>query len=381
MAKSLTAKDDPLRIAFVVHDYNRFGGHSRYVAELATRFSQHHEVHVFSNTVHAEEGNRIHFHKVPALRTTALATILTFAIPSFFQVSMDFDIVHIQGFCGPRGNVVTTHMCNEAWRRSIQRLDGGVSLRELITCVITSALERRLYGRAHNCQVIAISHRVARDVAGLYGCRAPMRTIYHGVDLDVFSPQTRRRYRCEVRQKLGIAEDETAFLFVGNLRKGARQCIQALARLKIGTLLVVSPSHNDALREIAERSNCGNRVKWLGFAQQVERYYAAADALLLPTPHDAFGLVVTEAMACGLPVIVSREAGASELIHHGVNGLLLGDLNDESLLAELMQSLQQDPTRAARLGCEARKTMEAFPWDAVAEQTMQVYRDAAKRGF
>jgi glycosyltransferase involved in cell wall biosynthesis len=107
-----------MRIAFVVHDYHRGGGHSRYVAELATRFSQDHEVHVFANRVERAQEEHVIFHKVPALRNNVMTTLFSFAITSKFVVGQDFDIIHSQGFCGPHSNVITTHICNQAWSRS-----------------------------------------------------------------------------------------------------------------------------------------------------------------------------------------------------------------------------------------------------------------------
>ena len=106
----------------------------------------------------------------------------------------------------------------------------------------------------------------------------------------------------------------------------------------------------------------------------MEKAYAAADAFVLPTPYDAFAMVVSEAMACALPVIVSREAGASELIKHGVNGLLLADAT-VSELAQRMDSLERDRPWAAQLGCAARKRVESLSWDTVAQQTMGVYQE------
>src|SRR6266478_4836535 len=66
-----------MKIAFVVHDYHRAGGHSRYVVELAERFGRDHEVHVFANTFSSDENTTVRFHHLPALRLTALTTILT----------------------------------------------------------------------------------------------------------------------------------------------------------------------------------------------------------------------------------------------------------------------------------------------------------------
>jgi UDP-glucose:(heptosyl)LPS alpha-1,3-glucosyltransferase len=169
------------------------------------------------------------------------------------------------------------------------------------------------------------------------------------------------------------------FLYVGDLRKGARRAILALSRNPEGRLLFVSRSAAEPYRRYAEAAGVADRVCFAGATNQVERIYAAADAFVHPTPYDAFGMVVSEAMACGLPVIVSKEAGASELIQHGVNGLLLTDLTNEGELAGHMRCLYENRVWAVELGAAARTRVESLSWDAVAEQTMRVYREALRR--
>src|SRR5690606_33770566 len=97
-----------LRIAFVVHDYHRVQGHSRYVAELAERFAADHEVHVFANRFEDLPPGIVP-HKVPALRFSALATIFSFVVPASLMVGRGFDIVHAQGFTVFSPDVVTAH--------------------------------------------------------------------------------------------------------------------------------------------------------------------------------------------------------------------------------------------------------------------------------
>ena len=369
-----------LRIAFVVHDYHRAGGHSRYVAELATRFAKEHEVHVFANRIEGDAQSPIRFHRVPAWRANAFTTVLSFILPVTFQIGRGFDIIHSQGFCGLRGNVFTGHICNRAWHLGLQQLEGGATWRESIFNAMGSTLEYALYRFRRRSEVIAISHRVAGDLVRFYSCPAPIHVIHHGVDLDLFSPSQRPRWRSAVRNELGLNENEMVFLYVGDLRKGARRCIQALAELKTGRGLFVSRSDSASYQRTANDAGVQDRVLFTGPTDRVERYYAAADALLLPTPYDAFGMVVSEAMASGLPVIVSREAGASELIQHGRNGLLLENVTDAAELVRHMRSLTENRTWAAELGCAARKTVEPMTWDAVAGKTMQVYEELLPGG-
>ena len=362
-----------MKIAFVVHDYRRREGHSRYVVELATRFAREHEVHVFANEIEEEENRAIHFHHVPAWRPNALASILSFALSATFAVRGRFDIIHNQGLCGLRGNVFTAHICNRAWHRALEAASGSLSAKEWISGTTLSVLEHLFYRSARKSRIIAVSERIAGDLRREYGCQAPISVVYHGVDRNTFRPARENPVRAAVRAECGLLPEETAFLFVGDMRKGGRQSIRALAKLAQGKLLFVSRSPVETYRALASELGISERVRFLGVTGQVQRYYAAADALVLPSHYDSFGMVVTEAMASALPVIVSRQAGASELIQPGINGLLLENFADWEALAANMRLLASDPALAVRLGAAARRTAENYSWDVTAAQTMRVY--------
>jgi UDP-glucose:(heptosyl)LPS alpha-1,3-glucosyltransferase len=210
-------------------------------------------------------------------------------------------------------------------------------------------------------------------VGDMYHCTAPISVIYHGVDLEAFTPAHENPLRSMVRAQWGLNADEMAFLFVGDMRKGGRQCIHALSQLPAGKILFVSRSAIEPYQALVAELGLTQRVKFAGTSSHVEQFYAAADALLLPTHYDTFAMVVAEAMAAALPVIVSREAGASELIEPGVNGLLLEDFSDAGELAGKMRLLLEDRGLAARIGLAARRTVERHSWDYVAAQTMLIY--------
>lgn len=369
----------PMKIAFVVHDYRRMEGHSRYVVELATRFAKDHEVHVFANHIEADD-DRIRFHHIPAWRSSALASILSFAVEATLRVRGNFDIIHNQGLCGLRGNVFTAHICNRAWHRSLRQASGGLNFREWVSGTTLSMLEQWFYSSHRHGYVIAVSQRIADDLRTLYHAKMPMRVIYHGVDLQTFTPEQRPGVRDSVRGACGIADHEMAFLFVGDMRKGGRQCIQALSRLPSGKLLFVSRSSHEPFRTMAAELGVTDRVLFLGATREVAKYYAAADALLLPTHYDSFAMVVTEAMASALPVVVSRQAGAAELIENGVNGFVLEDFNGCAELAEKMARLTTDRALALRLGAAARSTAEQYSWDQIADRTMDLYRQVCRNG-
>lgn len=364
-----------MKIAFAVHDYRRREGHSRYVVELATRFAKAHEVHVFANEIESETSSGIQFHHVPAWRPNALTSILSFAIMGTLQVRGKFDIIHNQGLCGLRGNVFTAHICNRAWHRALREAAGTLSFREWLSGTTLSALEHVFYRFAGKRHIIAVSQRIAGDLQRCYGLTAPTSVIYHGVDLTAFRPARENPIRARVRAECALNEQDTAFLFVGDMRKGGRQCLQALANVPAAKLLFVSRSDETPYRALASELGVESRVRFLGTSREVEKYYAASDALVLPTHYDSFAMVVTEAMASALPVIVSRAAGAAELIQPGVNGLLLDHFKDSAALAAKMRMLSEDRALAQRLGAAGRETVQNHSWDAVAAKTMAVYEE------
>jgi glycosyltransferase involved in cell wall biosynthesis len=182
-----------------------------------------------------------------------------------------------------------------------------------------------------------------------------------------------------VRSQSGLAGRDFVFLFVGDLRKGAAVAIEALARMPAGKLLFVSRTPPGPYAQIARRFGVFDRVVFSPATPHIERFYAACDAFVFPTPYDAFGMVIAEAMASGLPVITSREAGAAEWLN-GSDGILLDDPADPDGLARHMLRIAGDPEACRMLGEAARCVAERHSWDSVARATMQVYETALADG-
>jgi glycosyltransferase involved in cell wall biosynthesis len=113
-------------------------------------------------------------------------------------------------------------------------------------------------------------------------------------------------------------------------------------------------------------------VRFLAPSADVLSYYAAADAYVAPSLEDAFGLPILEAMACGLPVIASVQAGASENVLDGVTGYLLRDPMNHVELAELIRRLASDKSAARKIGAAAAQYVKAsVSWDHNAAATRE----------
>jgi UDP-glucose:(heptosyl)LPS alpha-1,3-glucosyltransferase len=112
-----------------------------------------------------------------------------------------------------------------------------------------------------------------------------------------------------------------------------------------------------------------DRVRFVGPSDDVAQYYAAADVFALPTEYEAWGLVIVEALASGLPVVTSRLAGAAVAIVDGRTGVLLDDpRNVESITAALGTILSGRCESAGRIS----ESVEPYTWDHVLPRYEQI---------
>jgi UDP-glucose:(heptosyl)LPS alpha-1,3-glucosyltransferase len=344
------------------------------VAELASYFACEHEVHIFANRVEGERDPRIRYHYIPALRFNALASILTFILPATFRFLSGFDIVHAQGLCGLRQNVTTAHMCQPAWYSAQEKYVGYLTRRQRIFRSLVEPLERHIFQTRRSAAVIAVSKRVQGDLARYYGRVDNVTVIYHGVDLRTFHPDNRSRWRVTQRAELGIANDAFVALYAGDMQKGAMPAIKAVSRVEGAHLVFISGTHPGVYKDLADELGASSRVHFCGTTSWIEKFYSAADVFILPTFYDTFGMVISEAMAAGLPVIISAEAGASELIEHGSSGVIVEPAWNVDGLAQWLERFKSSPDLRASMGSQARKQIERYTWDAAAVETMRVYQ-------
>lgn len=173
-----------------------------------------------------------------------------------------------------------------------------------------------------------------------------------------------RRDRGALRARFGIPDDATCFLFAGKLqaKKHPGDAVEAIVRLTAPAasakafLLIVGTGELEATLR-SRVASLGAPVAFAGFLNQSEiaGAYAAADALVLPSDAgETWGLVVNEAMACGLPAIVSDRVGCGpDLVEPGVTGELY-PFGDVAALAKVMQAWCEAPARREALGKAAR---------------------------
>jgi UDP-glucose:(heptosyl)LPS alpha-1,3-glucosyltransferase len=225
--------------------------------------------------------------------------------------------------------------------------------------------EKQMFEHARLRAVICNSKMVREEI--LRGFRiAPekLHVIYNGVDLEHFHPRERARLRDAARAELGCSPRDTLFAFVGSgfSRKGVDAAVEAVSATPF-RLVVVG-------RDRA-RPTTNARIRFVGGKEDVRPYYAAADCFVLPSRYDPFPNTVLEAMAMGLPAIVSSRCGAAEVVEPGVNGWVC-EPDDVAGLARLLQEADRT-VHDGRMGKAARATAERYGFDAMAAQLARLY--------
>jgi UDP-glucose:(heptosyl)LPS alpha-1,3-glucosyltransferase len=238
---------------------------------------------------------------------------------------------------------------------------------------IVLALEARVFARTP--RIVAIARLGKREIEQLYGVSPErVRVIYNGVDLDRFHPHHAAVHRAAARAEAGLRPDEHGLLFAGSgfERKGLATAIEALPRLGAARLLVIGRGDDARYRALAARLGVGDRVCWLGLRADLERWYAAADVLVLPTRYEPFGNVHLEAMASGLPVVTTTAAGGSELVEEGRNGAVV-EPGDASALADAVGGVLGG--NRTLLAEAARRSAEPYTYSRQAEAFERLYRE------
>lgn len=238
---------------------------------------------------------------------------------------------------------------------------------------VVQALEARVFARTP--RIVAIARRGQAEIERLYGVDpARVRVIYNGVDLERFHPARAGAHRAAARAEAGLEAGEHVLLFAGSgwERKGLATAVEALPRLPGARLLVIGRGDERRYRRLAARLDVGERIRWLGLRPDLERWYGAADALVLPTRYEPFGNVHLEALASGLPVVTTTAAGGAEVIEEASNGAVIAP-GDPQALAAAVTSLRDGNRLAQREA--ARRAAEPFTHARQAAEFERLYRE------
>ena len=354
------------------------GGLERYTISLSRELLKRgHEVHVFANRWQEETG--IVFHHVPMLRLSSPLKNISFAYftrkllqEHRFDVIQSMERILSQDIFRASDGINPIQMSERYSNRAVRQWKALGPRRQAL-----SYLEKRIFERS-GCRYVMTNSRLVKNQILDHYRISPDRicVIYNSVDHRRFNPSVREKYRIEIRTELGIPETDMLLLFAGNdfQRKGLALLVQSLNRLQNPRLKLMVVGHDRAgsrQKRIA-KNQLGDRIIFLGSQSRIEKYYGAADLLILPTRYDAFANVCLEAMACGIPVITTRTNGAGEIIDNGIHGYVLDTWEPEELASKIARCISDDQF-ISEMGKHAFGRADTFTGERYMSELMDLY--------
>lgn len=371
--KTAAAVERRLRIALLVDRFGKgFGGAEAYGVELMRVLAQRHDVTVIARDYDSDL-------KLPYLPIT-----VSRRLPSWMRVlyfawrasrltrTGDFDIVHSH-MNGWAGQVQVMHVTPVRFRLCGVNLFKRLSIQFSLRMGTYLLLERLRVRQSPGKRVVAVSALIVDQLYASYGLGMPISTILPGVHQAQPADPARR---LATRQALGLRDDEIVCLLVARnpLRKGLPALLDAMQTLPPTYRLLVVGA-DDATRNAVVAHPAAARVCLVAPTPQVNPYYEAADIYAHPTLNDSFGMAPLEAMAHGLPVVISPPAycGFARYVIDGQDALVLDDPRDGAGLGRALARLGDDAELRQRLIDAGRRLAEQQSWESVAQRYEALY--------
>lgn len=373
-----------MRIAIITRVFSRSaGGAESYAVAIAQQLATRHEIHVFAQeTNHPVDGVR--YRPVFCLgKKPRWINQLLFALATWWRTRKGFDVVHSHENTW-HGQVQTVHVRpvrhnllhgRRGLARTLRWLKICVSPRLITYMLLEGARFMRRPGRA----IVATSKTLKLECEQAYPASRKR--------LSIITPGTYLRQdtitRAMARRQLGLPHQVQLLLFVANdyKRKGLDALLQALAKLapEVHLAVVGDPAPIAQYRQQGEKLGVASRVHFLGSLDDLDPAYRAADCLAHPTLEDSFAMVVLEAMAHGLPVVVSGpvHCGISRELQDRHEALILHDPRDAQILAGMLRSVLDQPELADQLRHHGLEFARAHTWESAALQYEALYQQAA----
>jgi len=397
-AEGVNAVKQKPRLAVISPFLDKRHGSERIMLEWLLHLPQEFDIHIYSQRVEDVELLKFTWHRIPKLPGPHLLNFLWWLAANRFCIGWDryfrgvrHDLVFSSGANSLGADVMCVHIVFAEYVRQVQ---SGMRLFQNPVWHWPRLLHRKLYygiatwmeRRAcidRRTTLIGYSRKTAQELSRFYDRRDRIPVLYLGLDHSVFNPETRAALRQAARSELELPVDQLAVILVGNdwRNKGVLALLEALEQLRELPikLFVVSREDPSACWGFVKEKQLENRVRFLAPRKDIEFYYAAADAYVGPSLQDSYGIPPAEAMACGLPVIVSASAGVSEIISNGVDGLILDDPTDSKMLATMIRHLYQDEAFRSRLGERAVETARRYTWERNGLELAAIFEEVLRR--
>ena len=296
----------------------------------------------------------------------------------------DLDVVHLHlgsppatlaalGYIKKRKKpFVVTHHLDPEWNY-------GSIIRRILVFIYAKYYVKKALSRSD--VVIALSEHFLNMSKFLGDYRTKIEIIPNGINLEDFdTPYT----KIEARERLGVSPDDRIILFVGALteRKGPQVLLRAMPiilRDAPDSKVVIVGSSTDylkSLEKLAHDLDIESNIEFTGFVDDATKvmYYKSADVFVLPSFSESFGIVLLEASACGLPLVVSNLEAFRAIVRDGYNGIFTKTGDEKDSAEKIVHLLKNEDVRNV-MGENARKKAEKYSWKKIAEETEKVYKE------
>jgi len=235
---------------------------------------------------------------------------------------------------------------------------------------------------ARNCHhIIATTEKEKEELILHYGASPEtIGVVPCGVNLNLFQPIDKEM----AKQQLGFGDDKI-ILFVGRIEplKGIDRLLVAMTRLQnshgLRLVIIGGDDHSqyemEKLQRLSRALHIQDSVTFLGLIKQEELpcFYSAADACVVPSYYESFGLVALESLACGTPVVATNVGGIKSVIQQGETGYMVID-NTPRHLADKIALLLSKPSLNAKSALSIRASVARFSWSNIAQAIIQECR-------
>jgi len=368
------------------------GGIARHCEGLAKALvQQNHEVHLFtldfpgSPNYEEMDGVKVYRASTELGHPNFLTWVLLFnhflaKRMADVSQSVDFDVIHVHDWLAAFSGISFKHYLKKPMVLTVHSTEVGRA-QGLHSPDSFSINGIEWWAMYEADRVIVCSQSMKNEICGHFNLPLDkVDVIPNAIDATKYQTSVDRG---SVRQRYGVGYGEKLILCVGRLvpQKGIEYFIRAIPiiakRYPEAKFIIVGEGWSrDILEAEARSSGQGRKIQFTGFAsdQEVINLMTSADALVVPSVYEPFGIVALEGMATGVPVVASKVDGLAEVIEHDRTGVFVYPRSPESIAWGVDQVLS-DPGHAKWLTENAKEELrKAYSWEAVAMKTVEVYR-------
>ncbi|MBK1988969.1 glycosyltransferase family 4 protein [Sphaerospermopsis aphanizomenoides BCCUSP55] len=374
----------------VTGDFVKTGGMDRANFALAEYLAkQGEQVHLVAHRVASEllAYSNVIFHQVPKIANSYLLSSPLLAQTGRIwakKISYEGGRVLVNGGNCQWPDVNWVHYVHAAYEPDqqaglLRQLKGRISRHVFLS------EERKALQAAR--VIIVNSNRTKQDLIDkLAISEQKLFTVYHGTDTQVFYPPTPEE-KLLLRQQLGWTEDQPVLIFMGALgdrRKGFDTLFAAWQQLckshdwDVILVVIGTGAELPLWQHRASEVGISANINFLGFRNDVPKLLQAADCLVAPTRYEAYGLGVHEALCCGLPALVSADAGIAEHYPKELQDLLIGNCEDINELVEKLKKWRSHQYHYNNLVSCLSQKLRNYTWDDMAKNILAIFHQDVK---